>query len=132
MILEPIFEADFLDVSFGFRPRWSATDAKEVLRRSFIDGYSFVFEADIRDFLVASSHCLGVRGGGVEEGVFGSWDEYSWAFSVSVADVDGLQLPALDQLQHCLAGDAEDSHRVDDRDVAGGGVFDELGAEARR
>ena len=39
MVLEPIFEADFLEVSFGFRPRRSATDAKEVLRRSFIDGY---------------------------------------------------------------------------------------------
>lgn len=50
IVLEPIFEADFLDVSFGFRPRRSATDAKEVLRRSFIDGYRFVFEADIRDY----------------------------------------------------------------------------------
>jgi RNA-directed DNA polymerase len=49
LILEPVFEADFLDVSYGFRPRRSATDAKEVLRRSFIDGYRFVFEADIRD-----------------------------------------------------------------------------------
>ncbi len=50
IVLEPIFEADFLDVSYGFRPRRSATEAKEVLRRSFIDGYRFVFEADIRDY----------------------------------------------------------------------------------
>jgi RNA-directed DNA polymerase len=50
IVLEPIFEAGFLDVSFGFRPRRSATDAKEVLRRSFIGGYCFVFEADIRDY----------------------------------------------------------------------------------
>ena len=50
IVLEPIFEADFLEVSFGFRPRRSATDAKEVLRRSFIDGYQFVFEADIRNY----------------------------------------------------------------------------------
>ena len=49
MMLEPVFEADFLEASYGFRPRRSATDAKEVLRRSFIDGYRFVFEADIRD-----------------------------------------------------------------------------------
>jgi RNA-directed DNA polymerase len=40
IVLEPIFEADFLEASWGFRPRRSATDAKEVLRRSFIDGYS--------------------------------------------------------------------------------------------
>ena len=50
IVLEPIFEADFLEVSFGFRPRRSATEAKEVLRRSFVDGYQFVFEADIRDY----------------------------------------------------------------------------------
>jgi RNA-directed DNA polymerase len=56
LVLEPIFEADFQEVSYGFRPRRSATDAKEVLRRSFIDGYRFVFEADIRDFFSAIDH----------------------------------------------------------------------------
>ncbi|HTU77993.1 MAG TPA: group II intron reverse transcriptase/maturase [Solirubrobacteraceae bacterium] len=56
IVLEPIFEADFLEVSFGFRPRRSATEAKEVLRRSFIDGYCFVFEADIRDFFSTIDH----------------------------------------------------------------------------
>ncbi|HUO71866.1 MAG TPA: group II intron maturase-specific domain-containing protein [Solirubrobacteraceae bacterium] len=50
LVLEPIFEADFLEVSYGFRPRRKATDAKGVLRRSFIDGFRFVFEADIRDY----------------------------------------------------------------------------------
>lgn len=58
LVLEPIFEADFLEVSFGFRPRRSATEAKEVLRRSFIDGYRFCFEADIRDFFQAIDHEL--------------------------------------------------------------------------
>jgi RNA-directed DNA polymerase len=56
VVLEPIFEADFLPVSFGFRPRRSATDAKEVLRRSFIAGHSFVFEADIRDYFGQIDH----------------------------------------------------------------------------
>ena len=56
IVLEPIFEADFLDASHGFRPRRSATDAKEVLRRSFIDGYRFVFEADIRDYFSSIDH----------------------------------------------------------------------------
>ena len=56
IVLEPIFEADFLDVSYGFRPRRSATDAKEVLRRSFIDGHRFVFEADIRDYFSVIDH----------------------------------------------------------------------------
>jgi RNA-directed DNA polymerase len=56
IVLEPIFEADFLEVSYGFRPRRSATEAKEVLRRSFIDGYQFVFEADIRDYFSQIDH----------------------------------------------------------------------------
>jgi RNA-directed DNA polymerase len=56
IVLEPIFETDFLDVSFGFRPRRSATGAKEVLRRSFIDEHRFVFEADIRDYFSTIDH----------------------------------------------------------------------------
>src|SRR3984893_2742209 len=50
IILEPIFEADFLPCSFGFRPKRSATDALERIRVGFIEGYQFVFEADIKDF----------------------------------------------------------------------------------
>jgi RNA-directed DNA polymerase len=56
LVLEPIFEADFLEVSYGFRPGRKATDAKEVLRRSFIDGYRFVFEADIRNYFSEIDH----------------------------------------------------------------------------
>jgi RNA-directed DNA polymerase len=56
IVLEPIFEADFRPVSYGFRPRRSATDAKEVLRRLFIDGHQFVFEADIRDYFGQIDH----------------------------------------------------------------------------
>ena len=50
MVLEPIFEADFLAVSFGFRPRRSATDAAERIRTSFPRGSAWVVEADIRDY----------------------------------------------------------------------------------
>jgi RNA-directed DNA polymerase len=50
LVLEPIFEADFLDVSHGFRPRRSATDAAERIRVAFPNGATWVAEADIRDF----------------------------------------------------------------------------------
>jgi RNA-directed DNA polymerase len=50
IVLEPIFEADFLSCSFGFRPKRSATDALEKIRVAFPQGQEFVFEADIRDF----------------------------------------------------------------------------------
>ena len=50
IVLEPIFEADFLPVSFGFRPKRSATDALERIRVAFPQGRQFVFEADIENF----------------------------------------------------------------------------------
>lgn len=56
IVLEPIFEGDFLDCSFGFRPKRSATDAAERLRVGFIEGNTFVFEADIRDFFGSIDH----------------------------------------------------------------------------
>jgi RNA-directed DNA polymerase len=56
IVLEPIFEADFLPCSFGFRPRRSATDAMERCRTGFIEGKEFVFEADIRDFFGSIDH----------------------------------------------------------------------------
>ena len=56
IVLEPIFEADFLPVSFGFRPKRSATDALEVIRVAFPRGRQFVFEADISDFFGSIDH----------------------------------------------------------------------------
>jgi RNA-directed DNA polymerase len=56
IVLEPIFEADFLPCSFGFRPKRSATDALERLRVGFIEGNEFVFEADIKDFFGQIDH----------------------------------------------------------------------------
>jgi RNA-directed DNA polymerase len=51
LILEPIFETDFKDCSYGFRPGRSATQALEAIRlRSSGRKGNFVFDADIRDF----------------------------------------------------------------------------------
>jgi RNA-directed DNA polymerase len=50
LVVEPIFEADFLSVSYGFRPRRSATDAAERIRVSFPRGNGWIVEADIRDY----------------------------------------------------------------------------------
>jgi RNA-directed DNA polymerase len=56
LILEPIFEADFLPCSFGFRPKRSATDAMEQLRVGFTKGNVFAFEADIVNFFGEIDH----------------------------------------------------------------------------
>ena len=128
-VLEPLWEPTFHPSSHGFRPGRSCHTAISEAKGHLEDGYEWVVDLDLEKFLEPSSHCLSVHGGGVEQGGFGCWDQYSQAFSASVADVEGLQLAALDTLQHGLAGDAEGAHRVDDRDVAGGGVLDEQGAE---
>ncbi|MBO0811454.1 MAG: group II intron reverse transcriptase/maturase [Microlunatus sp.] len=56
IVLEPIFEADFQGSSYGFRPRRSATQAMETIRKGFIDGFTFVAEADIRGFFDHLDH----------------------------------------------------------------------------
>jgi RNA-directed DNA polymerase len=56
LVLEPVFEADFLPCSFGFRPKRSATQAMERLRVAFIEGCQHVAEFDIRNFFGEISH----------------------------------------------------------------------------
>jgi RNA-directed DNA polymerase len=56
LVLEPIFEADFLPCSYGFRPKRSATMAKERLRTGFSEGCQFVVEFDIANFFSEIDH----------------------------------------------------------------------------
>ena len=56
LVLEPIFEADFLPCSFGFRPRRSATMALEELRKRGAKGGHHVLDADIRDYFGSIDH----------------------------------------------------------------------------
>jgi group II intron reverse transcriptase/maturase len=49
IVLEPIFEADFLPTSYGFRPKLSAHHALETVRRTVTwRGKQWVLDADIR------------------------------------------------------------------------------------
>jgi group II intron reverse transcriptase/maturase len=56
LVLEPIFEVDFLDCSYGFRPGRSATQALEALRVRGARGGNHVLDADIRDFFGSLDH----------------------------------------------------------------------------
>ncbi|OIJ10761.1 group II intron reverse transcriptase/maturase [Anaerobacillus alkalilacustris] len=49
-ILEPIFEAKFMDCSFGFRPNRSAHMALEKIRNDLLDGYVYVIDADLKSY----------------------------------------------------------------------------------
>ena len=50
IIIEPIFEADFEESSYGFRPKKSATEALEAIRKAGNQGYDFVVDADIKGY----------------------------------------------------------------------------------
>src|SRR5437868_14944211 len=50
LVMEPIFEADFHECSYGFRPRRSATQALEAIRVAGNQGYNFVVDADIQGY----------------------------------------------------------------------------------
>ena len=56
LLVEPIFEADFLPCSYGFRPKRSATMALETLRKLGAKGSHWVLDADIRDYFGSIDH----------------------------------------------------------------------------
>jgi RNA-directed DNA polymerase len=66
LILEPIFEADFLDCSYGFRPGRSAHQALEAIRANLAAGYREVYDADLQGYFDSIPHdkllaCLQMR-----------------------------------------------------------------------
>jgi RNA-directed DNA polymerase len=56
LILEPIFEADFLDCSYGFRPGRSAHQALEEIRGHMQAGYQAVYDADLKGYFDSIPH----------------------------------------------------------------------------
>lgn len=50
MVLEPIFEAEFIGLSYGFRPKRSAHDALDALATAMQRKVSWVLDADIRTY----------------------------------------------------------------------------------
>jgi len=56
LVLEPVFEADFKPVSYGFRPMRRAQDAIAEIHRFASQGSNWVFEADIKACFDELSH----------------------------------------------------------------------------
>ena len=56
LVIEPIFEADFKECSYGFRPERSATHALEVIRVTGGRGHRYVVEIDIQKFFDTIDH----------------------------------------------------------------------------
>jgi RNA-directed DNA polymerase len=59
MVLEAVYEQDFLECSYGFRPGRSAHQALQSVWKQAMDlGNCWVFEADIEDFFGSVDHDL--------------------------------------------------------------------------
>ena len=56
LILEPIFESDFLDCSYGFRPGRNAHQALEEIRGYLKAGYQAVYDADLKGYFDSIPH----------------------------------------------------------------------------
>ncbi len=56
LVLEPIFEADFMPVSYGFRPKRRAHDAIAEIQLFGTHGYRWVLDADIEACFDRISH----------------------------------------------------------------------------
>jgi group II intron reverse transcriptase/maturase len=55
-LLEPIFEADFLDCSYGYRSGRTAHEALEEIRQTTNKGYKFALDADIKGYFDSINH----------------------------------------------------------------------------
>lgn len=66
LVVEPIFEADFEDCSYGFRPGRGAHDALDEIRGHLRQGYCAVYDADLKSYFDSIPHerlqaCLRMR-----------------------------------------------------------------------
>src|SRR5476651_1814704 len=56
LVLEPIFEADFEDSAYGYRPRRGAADAIKEVHRLLCRGYTDVVDADLSKYFDTIPH----------------------------------------------------------------------------
>lgn len=56
LVIEPIFEADFQDCSYGFRPKRSAHDAHDVIRYRIRGGAKYVVDVDLKSYFDTIPH----------------------------------------------------------------------------
>ncbi len=56
LVMEPIFEADFDDSAYGYRPKRSAADAVRAVHDALCDGYTDVVDADLSKYFDTIPH----------------------------------------------------------------------------
>ncbi len=56
MVIEPIFEKEFEETSFGFRPQHGCKDALREVDRLIKEGYTHVVDADLASYFDTIPH----------------------------------------------------------------------------
>ncbi len=56
MLIEPLWEADFENTSYGFRPKRGAKDAIKQVKQNIYDGHQFVYDADLSKYFDTIPH----------------------------------------------------------------------------
>lgn len=56
LVIEPIFEADFEDCSFGFRPKKNAHQAVGAVRQALYNAHPYVLDADLQQYFDTIAH----------------------------------------------------------------------------
>jgi RNA-directed DNA polymerase len=56
MVIEPIFEREFIDTSFGFRPSMGCKDALRSVEQLLKNGYTWVADADLQSYFETIGH----------------------------------------------------------------------------
>ena len=58
MVLEPVFEKEFLQTSYGFRPGRGCKDALREVDRLLTEGKTWVVDADVKSYFDSIPHDL--------------------------------------------------------------------------
>jgi RNA-directed DNA polymerase len=56
LVIEPTFEADFQDCSYGFRPKRDAHQAIGAVRQALYNGHPYVLDADLQQYFDTIAH----------------------------------------------------------------------------
>ena len=56
LVIEPIFEADFEDCSYGFRPKRDAHQAVQAVRQALYNAHPYVLDADLQQYFDTIAH----------------------------------------------------------------------------
>ena len=56
MLIEPLWESDFIDTSYGFRPKRGAKDAIKQIKKNLYEGHQFIYDADLSKYFDTIPH----------------------------------------------------------------------------